>query len=55
MDEPVSHLPSECLALIRELFTKDIVDTYDGEFGVGGYGFITNRAEHGVRPLLVTG
>jgi hypothetical protein len=42
MDEPVSHLPSECLALICELFTKDILDTYDGEFGVGGYGFITN-------------
>ena len=42
MDEPVSHLPSECLALIYELFTKDILDTYDGEFGVGGYGFITN-------------
>jgi hypothetical protein len=42
MDDPDSRLPAECLALIRELFTKDIVDTYDGEFGVGGYGFITN-------------
>lgn len=28
--------------MIQELFTKDIVDTYDAEFGVGGYGFITN-------------
>jgi hypothetical protein len=42
MDFPDSRLPAECLALIQELFTKDIVDTYDGEFGVGGYGFITN-------------
>jgi hypothetical protein len=42
MDDPDSRLPDDCLALIRELFTKDVVDTYDGEFGVGGYGFITN-------------
>jgi hypothetical protein len=42
MDFPDSRLPAECLALIQELFTKDIVDTYDAEFGVGGYGFITN-------------
>ena len=42
MDDPDPRLPEECLALIRELFTKDIVDTYDGEFGLGGYGFITN-------------
>ena len=42
MDDPDSRLPAECLALICELFTKDILDTYDGEFGVGGYGFITN-------------
>ena len=42
MDFPDSRLPAECLALVRELFTKDIVDTYDAEFGVGGYGFITN-------------
>ena len=42
MDDPDSRLPAECLALIRELFTKDIIDTYDGEFGLGGYGFITN-------------
>jgi hypothetical protein len=42
MDFPDSRLPAECLALIQELFTKDIVDTYDSEFGVGGYGFITN-------------
>jgi len=30
------------LELIHDLFTKDIVDDYDAEFGVGGYGFITN-------------
>jgi hypothetical protein len=42
MEDPDSFLPVVCLALIQELFTKDIVDTYDGEFGVGGYGFITN-------------
>ncbi len=42
MDFPDSRLPAECLALIQELFTKDIVDTYDAEFGLGGYGFITN-------------
>ena len=30
------------MALIRELFTKDIVDDYDEEFGRGGYGFIAN-------------
>jgi hypothetical protein len=42
MDDPDPRLPEECLALIRELFTQDIVDTYDGEFGLGGYGFITN-------------
>jgi hypothetical protein len=42
MDEPDAHLPAVCLALIQELYTEDIVDTYDGEFGVGGYGFITN-------------
>jgi hypothetical protein len=42
MDFPDSRLPAECLALIQELFTKDIVDTYDAEFGAGGYGFITN-------------
>ena len=42
MADPNSSLPTVCLALIQELFTKDIVDDYDGEFGVGGYGFITN-------------
>ena len=42
MDFPDSRLPSECLELIHDLFTKDIVDDYDAEFGVGGYGFITN-------------
>jgi hypothetical protein len=42
MDFPDSRLPAECLALVRELFTKDIVLDYDEEFGVGGYGFITN-------------
>lgn len=42
MEDPDSFLPVVCQALIQELFTKDIVDTYDGEFGVGGYGFITN-------------
>jgi hypothetical protein len=42
MDEPAAYLPAVCLALIQEQFTKDIVDDYDGEFGVGGYGFITN-------------
>jgi hypothetical protein len=42
MDDPDAYLPAVCLALIQELLTKDIVDTYDGEFGVGGYGFITN-------------
>ena len=42
MDDPEYRLPGECLALIRELFTKDIVDDYDPEFGCGGYGFITN-------------
>lgn len=42
MDFPDSRLPGECLALIHELFTKDIVDTYDEEFGCGGFAFITN-------------
>ncbi len=42
MDFPDSRLPHECLALIRELFTQDIVLDYDEEFGCGGYGFITN-------------
>jgi hypothetical protein len=42
MADPNSSLPTVCLALIQELFTKDIVDDYDGEFGGGGYGFITN-------------
>jgi len=42
MAEPDAYLPAVCLALIQEQFTKDIVDDYDGEFGVGGYGFITN-------------
>jgi hypothetical protein len=42
MDGPDAFLPAVCLALIQELFTKDIVDTYDDEFGGGGYGFITN-------------
>lgn len=42
MDFPDSRLPGECLALVHELFTKDVVDTYDEEFGCGGYGFITN-------------
>ncbi len=42
MADPNSSLPTVCLALIQELFTKDIVDDYDDEFGGGGYGFITN-------------
>ena len=42
MDLPDSRLPHECLALIRELFTQDIVDDYDEEFGCGGFVFITN-------------
>jgi hypothetical protein len=42
MDAPEYRLINECLALIRELFTQDIVDDFDQEFGVGGYGFITN-------------
>ena len=42
MDDPDVRLPGECLALIHELFTKDVVDNFDGEFGLGGYGFITN-------------
>ena len=42
MADPDSYLPAVCLALIKEQFTKDIVDGYDAEFGVGGYGFITN-------------
>ena len=42
MDDPITRLPRECLALIHELFTKDVVDDFDGEFGLGGYGFITN-------------
>ena len=42
MDFPDSRLPHECLALIRELFTQDILLDYDEEFGRGGYGFITN-------------
>ncbi len=42
MDFPDSRLPGECLALIHELFTKDIVDDYDEEFGCGGFAFITN-------------
>jgi len=42
MDDPDVRLPRECLALIHELFTKDVVDDFDGEFGLGGYGFITN-------------
>ena len=42
MDDPDVRLPRECLALIQGLFTKDVVDGFDGEFGLGGYGFITN-------------
>jgi hypothetical protein len=42
MDFPDSSLPGECLELIHDLYTKDIVDDYDSEFGRGGYGFITN-------------
>lgn len=42
MDDPITRLPRECLALIHELFTKEVVDHFDGEFGLGGYGFITN-------------
>jgi hypothetical protein len=42
MDDPDVRLPRECLALIQDLFTKDVVDGFDGEFGLGGYGFITN-------------
>jgi hypothetical protein len=42
MDDPITRLPRECLALIHELFTKEVVDNFDGEFGLGGYGFITN-------------
>jgi hypothetical protein len=42
MDDPDVRLPRECLALIHELFTKDIVDGFDGEFGLGDYSFITN-------------
>lgn len=42
MDFPDSRLPGECLALIHELFTKDIVDDYDEEFGCAGFAFITN-------------
>jgi hypothetical protein len=42
MDFPDSRVPGECLELIHDLFTKDIVDDYDAEFGRGGFGFITN-------------
>lgn len=42
MNFPDSRLPGECLALIHALFTKDIVDDYDEEFGCGGFAFITN-------------
>jgi hypothetical protein len=42
MADPDSSLPTVCLVLIQELFTKDIIDDYDDEFGGGGYGFITN-------------
>ena len=42
MDDLDVRLPRECLALIHELFTKDVVDGFDGEFGLGGYGFIAN-------------
>ena len=42
MADPDSSLPTVCLTLIQELFTKDIIDDYDDEFGGGGYGFITN-------------
>ena len=26
MDDPITRLPRECLALIHELFTKEVVD-----------------------------
>jgi hypothetical protein len=67
MDLPDSRLPDECRALIHELFTKDIMDDYDEEFGCGGFAFITNGrlyklsfrtedgAEHGVRPYHESG
>lgn len=36
MDTVDSRLPGECLTLIQELFTKDVMKDYDEEFGVGG-------------------